>query len=104
MPRETFRSENSIMLFMLVSRPKPGMKREQLIERLTRQIHSETWDLIRRGELSHVLYKVGDEPGFFALLNASTIEDAKALLASSAHRLEAFDVEIYPVKQFPHFD
>jgi hypothetical protein len=92
------------MLFMLVSRPKQGMTREQLIERLTRQVHPETWDLIRHGELTNILYKVGDEPGFFALLNASTIENARALLASSAARLEAFDIEIYPVKQFPHFD
>ena len=92
------------MLFMLVSRPKPGMKREQLIEDLARQVHPETWDLIRHGELTNILYKVGDEPGFFAHLNASTIEDARALLASSAARLEAFDIEIYPVKQLPHFD
>jgi len=92
------------MLFMLVSRPKPGMKREQLIEDLTHQVHPETWDLIRHGELSNILYKVGDEPGFFALLNASTIDDARALLGSSAARLEAFDIEIYPVKQLPHFD
>jgi hypothetical protein len=50
------------MLFMLVSRPKPGMKREQLIEDLTRQVHPETWDMIRHGELTNILYKVGDEP------------------------------------------
>ena len=55
------------MLFMLVSRAKPGVKREELVERFSHQLHPETWDLIRHGELSHVLYKVGDEPGFFAL-------------------------------------
>jgi hypothetical protein len=49
------------MLFMLVSRPKPGMKREQL----TLQVHQETWDPIRQGELSQILYKVGDEPRIF---------------------------------------
>jgi hypothetical protein len=92
------------MLFMLVCRPKPGMKREQLIEHLTRQIHPETWDLIRRGELSHVLYEVGDEPGFFALFNASTIEDAKALLASSAPRLEAFELKYIRSNNFLTFD
>jgi hypothetical protein len=53
------------MLFMLVSRAKPGVKREELAERFSHQLHPETWDLIRHGELSHVLYKVGDEPGFF---------------------------------------
>jgi hypothetical protein len=55
------------MLFMLVSRAKPGTKREQLVERLTRQLNFETWDLVRRGELSHILYKVGD-PAFLPSL------------------------------------
>jgi len=92
------------MLFMLVSRPKPGMKREQLVERLTRKVQPETWDLIRHGDLSHILYKVGDEPGFFALLNASSLQDAKSLVESSAERLDEFDIDICPVKHFPHFD
>ena len=58
------------MLFMLVSRAKPGMKREELVERFTGPLRLETWDLIRSGELSQVFYKVGDEPGFFAILGA----------------------------------
>ena len=81
------------MLFMLVSRPKPGIKREQLIEHLTRRLQPETWDLIRRGELFHILYKVGDEPGFFAVLNAPSIEDAKAMADCGAQRIEVFDLE-----------
>ena len=52
------------MLFMVSTRPKAGATREQLIEHLTRRISPATWDLIRHGVLSHVLYKVGDEPGF----------------------------------------
>ena len=92
------------MLFMLVSRAKPGVKREELAERFSHQLHPETWDLIRHGELSHVLYKVGDEPGFFAVLNAPSLEAAKSLIESSAARLDAFDVDIYPVNLFPHFD
>jgi muconolactone delta-isomerase len=92
------------MLFMLVSRAKPGTTREQLVERLTRQMQADTWDLVRRGELSHILYKVGDEPGFFALLNAPSFENAKSLVESSAPRLDLFDVDIFPVKHFPHFD
>jgi hypothetical protein len=40
----------------------------------------------------------------FALLNAPSIEDAKALVERSAQRLEAFEVDICPVKHFPHFD
>jgi hypothetical protein len=70
-------SEEIVMLFMLVSRAKPGVKREELVERLTRQIHPETWELVRHGDLSQVLYKVGDEPGFFAVLEASSFEESQ---------------------------
>jgi hypothetical protein len=38
------------MLFMLVSRAKPGTKREELVERFSQQLHPETWDLIRHGD------------------------------------------------------
>ena len=92
------------MLFMLSTRPKKGASREQLIEHLTRRIQPETWDLIRHGQLTHILYKVGDDPGFFALLNASAMEDAKAMVERGAERLDVFDIDIVPVKHFPHFD
>jgi hypothetical protein len=97
-----FRRE--IMLFMLVSHARPGTKREHLVERLTRQLHFETWDLVRQGALSHILYKVGEEPGFFALLNASNFAEAKSLVEAAASRLDEFDLEIQPVKHFPQFD
>jgi hypothetical protein len=42
-----------IMLFMLVSHARPGTKREQLVERLARQLHFETWDLVRQGVRLH---------------------------------------------------
>ena len=92
------------MLFMLVSRPKPGKSREMLIERLSTQMNPETWDLVRHGTLSHILYKVGDEPGFFAMLNAASLEAAKAMVAGASARLDSFEVDIVPVKHFPHFD
>jgi hypothetical protein len=44
------------------------------------------------------------EPGFFAVLSAPTIEQAQAIVDSSAQRQEVFDLEIVPIKQFPHFD
>ena len=91
------------MLFMLESRAKPGVKREELVERLTRQMHLETWLLVRHGDLSQVLYKVGDEPGFFAVLQASSLEEAKSLIENSADRLDLFDLDIHPVSLFPHF-
>jgi hypothetical protein len=92
------------MLFMIVSRAKPGVKREALVEHLTRQMRPETWDLVRHGALSHILYNVGEKPGFFALLNAPDIKDAQALIEKNASQLEVFDVEISPVKHFPQFD
>ena len=90
------------MLFMVTSRPKAGTTREQLIERLTHQLHPSTWALIRHGVLSQVLYKV-DEPGFFGVLNAPSVEEAKALVDAGMERLELFDLEAVPVNQFPHF-
>jgi hypothetical protein len=92
------------MLFMLVSRAKPGVKREHLIDRLTRQLHPETWELVRHGTLSHVFYKVGEEPGFFALLSAPSHAEAQALVERGAAGVDEFDVDIYPVKHFPQFD
>jgi hypothetical protein len=37
------------MLFMLVSRTKPGTKRQQIVDRLTEKLHQEMWDLVRHG-------------------------------------------------------
>jgi hypothetical protein len=91
------------MLFMLVSRAKPGIKREELVERFTGPLRPETWDLVRSGELSQVFYKVGDEPGFFAILKASSFEEAKAVIERSASLLEAFDLDVYPVSPSPQF-
>jgi hypothetical protein len=91
------------MLFMVNSRPRAGATREQLIEHLTRRLDPSTWDLIRHGVLSHVLYKVGVEPGFFGVLNAPSIEEANKIIAAGVERLELFDLEVVPVNQFPHF-
>ena len=91
------------MLFMLNGRPRAGTTREQLVEHLTRRLDPSTWDLIRHGVLSHVLYKVGDEPGFFAVLNAENAEEAKRIVEAGAEKLELFDLEVVPVNQFPHF-
>jgi hypothetical protein len=102
-PHEQRLSKEVIMLFMVTSRPKAGTTREQLIEHLTRRLDPSTWDLIRHGVLSQVLYKVGDEPGFFVVLNAPSIEEAKAMIEAGMERLELFDLEAVPVNQFPHF-
>ena len=92
------------MLFMVSSRPRAGATREQLIQHLTRRLDPSTWNLIRHGVVSHVLYKVGDEPGFFAVLNAPSFKEAKAIVDAGIEHLELFDLEVVPVNQFPHFD
>ena len=92
------------MPFMMNGRPKAGVTRDELILHLTERLDPATWDLIRKGVLSSVLYKIGDEPGFFAILNASSFEQAHALVDGSSQRQEVFDLEIIPVDQFPHFD
>jgi hypothetical protein len=92
------------VLFMVVSRPKPGTKREQLIDRLTQTMDPEGWDLVRRGELSQIMYKVGDEPGFFALLSAPSAKEASAMIERGIERLEVFDLDLVPVKHFPLFE
>jgi hypothetical protein len=68
------------MLFMVSSHPKAGATREQLVEHLTRRLDPSTWDLIRHGVLSQVFYKVG-EPGFYAVLNAPSLEEARTIIA-----------------------
>ncbi len=91
------------MLFMLISRPKAGTTRQQLVQTLTQRLQPGTWDLIRQGELSHVLYKVGDEPGFFAVLHAPSYEQAMSMIEANTKPDSPFDVELVPVNQFPHF-
>jgi len=53
--------------------------------------------------VSHVLYKVEEEPGFFAVLNAANLQQAKAMAEAGIERLVLFDLEVVPVNQFPHF-
>lgn len=91
------------MLFMLISRPKPGTTREELIDGLTQRVQPDTWDLIRHGDLSNVLFKIGDEPGFFAVLHAESLERAKAVVEAS-QQTQLFDLDIVPVNRFAHFD
>jgi hypothetical protein len=91
------------MLFMLVSQPKAGTSRQQLEAALSQRLQPGTWDLIRRGTISHVLYKVGEEPGFFAVLQAENFEQARATIAAVQSPDLPFEIDIVPVNQFPHF-
>ena len=91
------------MLFMLSSKPKPGVARAEMVEQLKHRFDPSTWDLVRDGTLSHVLYKVGEEPGFYAVLSAESAEKAEELVAHTGSHDSVFDIDITPVNQFPHF-
>ncbi len=91
------------MLFMLSTQPKPGVTREQLVLHLTSRLNPATWDVIRNGVVSNVFFKTGDEPGFFAVLSASNIDEAHALIDKAVEIHDLFDIQIVPVNHFPHF-
>ena len=55
------------MLLMVNTRPRAGETREQLIEHLTRRLDPSLGSDTAHGVQSQVLYKVGDELGFFAV-------------------------------------
>ena len=91
------------MLFMLTTQAKPSATREQLIHHFTQRLNPSTWDAIRKGVVSNVLFKVGDEPGFFAVLSASNMEEAQAHVERAVEKHDLFDIQIILVNQFPHF-
>jgi hypothetical protein len=89
---------------MLESQPKTGVTREQLVRHFTDKLNPTTWDLIRDGTISNVMFKTGNDVGFFALLSSSSMEAAKTLVAQVVKHDGLFDIRIVPVNQFPHFD
>lgn len=92
------------MLFMLESHPRPGVTREQLAAHFTGQLNPSTWDLIRHGVVSNVLYKSSSEIGFYAVLSAASPEEARSIVKQHTAHEELFDLKIVPVNQLPHFD
>src|SRR5947209_2653420 len=92
------------MLFMIVATPKPDKSRKEIIDRLTTDLHPETWELIRHGNLSNIYYTDEEKPGFFALLNARSPAEAKALVENGSARLDQFTLVVHPVRHFPNFE
>ena len=75
------------MIFMINARSKAGLREQKSSLTLQKGLDPATWNLIRNGLLSFICYKVGDEPGFFAVLSAPSIEEAQALVDSSAQEV-----------------
>lgn len=92
------------MLFMLESQPRPGVTRQQLVDHFTGKLNPSTWDLIRHGVVSNVLFKTGSEIGYYAVLSASSLDEARSIIQRLSADEILFDVKIVPVNQFPHFD
>lgn len=92
------------MLFMLESQMRPGVTREQMASHFSQRLQPGTWDLIRHGVVSNVLYKTGPDIGFFALLNAPSLPEAEALVGNAVESNGLFEIRVVAVNQFPHFD
>jgi muconolactone delta-isomerase len=93
------------MLFLINSRICPGATRDRVIAHLKKNIEKEEWELVKKGIITHWFFKVGDQPGFVALLNCDSLEEVHALLGKTPvvrEGLLEFDVD--PVNHFPHFD
>jgi len=71
------------MQFLLNSRLRPGVTREQFINYVRENRDHEAWDLVRKGVIQHWLWKIGDAPGLVVLVNCENIEEASQLAASA---------------------
>ena len=92
------------MLFIIESQPRPGVTRQQLVEHFTGKLTPATWDLIRYGVVSNLLFKTGSEVGFFAVLSAPSLEEARSIVQLRTADEVLFEVKIVPANLFPHFD
>jgi len=91
------------MTYLVISKRKPEVSRDEIVDHLTSRLNPSAWDLIRKGKVIHLYYMTGEEPGFFAIVKSDDITEVKdmASQAMSAHNL--FEVEIVPINLFPEF-
>ncbi|MDJ0949313.1 MAG: hypothetical protein QNJ94_10350 [Alphaproteobacteria bacterium] len=90
------------MQFLLNSRLRPGVTREQFIEHIRDNRDDQVWDLVRTGIIQHWLWKVGDAPGIVLLINCENAEEARTLAESAPivkRGIVEFDVD--PIDPFP---
>ncbi len=71
------------MQFLLNSRLRPGVTREQFINYVRENPDRESWDLVRKGVVQHWLWKIGDAPGLVVLVNCESLGEARQLAASA---------------------
>jgi hypothetical protein len=82
-----------------------GVTRTQIVNHFTQDWNPETWELVKKGILSHWYYKIGDEPGIIALINCDSMEKARTLANNTPAVKEGFiEFNIDPVNHFQYFD
>ena len=92
------------MLFMIETQPRPGVTRAQLVAHFTGAPIPSEWSLIRSGVVTNVLFKIGADVGFYALLSAPTAQEARSIVDRHAEDEVLFDIKLVPVHHFAHFD
>ena len=91
------------MQYVVKSVRKPGVSNKELIEHFTARMNPKAWELVRTDKVKHLYYLLGEEPGFFAIVDAESIEQVKTTAAEVTDNHNLFDIEVVPVSIFPEF-
>ena len=90
------------MQFLLNSRLRPGVTREQFIDYIRNERDQEGWELVRQGIIQQWLWKTGEAPGLVVLMNCASAEEARSHADSAPIVQEGIlEFEIDPVDPFP---
>ena len=82
-----------------------GVTRDQIIEHFSQDFDPEAWELVKKGILSQLYYKVGNGPGVIALINCDSVEESRIMADDTPVVKEGLlEFGIDPVNHFPHFD
>ena len=92
------------MRFMIETQPRPGVTRAQLVAHFIGAPNPTDWNLIRSGVVTNVLFKIGADVGFYALLTAPTAQEAQSIVDRHTGDEVLFDIKLVPVHHFAHFD
>ncbi len=93
------------MQFLLNGTKAAGVTREQFIEYVKQPMDPEEWELVKRGIISHLLFKTGKNPGMLIIIHADNMAEAEAAAANSPIVKKGFiDFFVDPINRFPHFD
>jgi len=89
---------------MIETQPRAGVTRAQLVAHFTAAPVPADWSLIRSGVVTNVLFKIGADVGFYALLSAPNAKEAQSIVDQHTKDEVLFDIKLVPVHHFAHFD